>query len=139
MKTMGSMFRGQALGYMAAVFLAGVVAGAGVGYSAGKRAMVKPPPAPGLMSTHVTERLTRELGLDGRQVGSVKPIVDEACAEMESAHGENVRRMCEIMKRTNRKIEPLLTEEQKAKLKEEEAKREASMRKFARGGASGTK
>ena len=118
---------------MAALFVTGVVAGWALGYPAGKKSMVRPPLARTQMVEKVADRLAVDLNLDRQQIGLVRPMVEEACSEMASAHGENVQRMCEIMRRTNRKIEPILNENQRALLRQTEAKREASMRKFAPG------
>ncbi len=84
------------------------------------------------MTARALERLTRELQLDAAQVAKVRPLVEETNAEIFAAHGDTFGRVCELMRRCNRKIEPILTEQQRLLLKNFESKREVSFRKFAR-------
>ena len=130
---MTSLFQGRAAGYLVAVFLAGALAGGGIGYSAGRKAMFRPPPDSVQMAAHLTEKLRKEINLTPKQAEQVRPLIQQACVEMESIHGKTVQRACEIMKATNRRIEPLLSEQQRDRLRTIEAEREASMLKFARG------
>ncbi len=126
-----SMIKGKATLALAAVFVAGFLAGAGLGFTTGRKTAFRPPD-PGSMTAHAVERLTRELRLDPGQVAKVRPLVEQTSAEICAAHGDTFGRVCELMRRCNRKIEPLLREEQRLLLKEFESKREASFRKFAR-------
>lgn len=126
-----SIFKGRAAIALIAVFVAGLVAGVGLGYSTGRRAAFRPPDQKS-MTARALERLTHELRLDAEQVAKVRPVVEETNAEICSAHGDTLGRVCELMRRCNRKIEPILREEQRLLLKKFESKREATFRKFAR-------
>ncbi len=122
--------KGKAGVYLLVVFIAGLVAGGVLGYSKGRRAVFRPPD-PNSMTTRALERLTHELRLDSEQVAKVKPLVEETNEEIYAAHGETLGRVCELMRRCNRKIEPILREDQRHLMKNFESKREASIRKFS--------
>jgi Spy/CpxP family protein refolding chaperone len=116
--------------YLAAVFLAGVLAGGAGGYALGGKSRYRPPPTSEQMAGFMVERFTRELGLDADQREKLWPIARETASAMESLHRATHEKVIAVFKETHRRVETFLTPEQVSKLR---AYEEREARKFGGG------
>jgi hypothetical protein len=114
--------------YLAAVFLAGLLAGGVAGFSLGKRNAFAPP-RPQDMASHICERLKSKLRLTPEQVKQVEPLVNETAAELETVHSTTADRITEIFQKLNQRQGQFLTPEQKVLLEEMERERRQFFRK----------
>jgi hypothetical protein len=126
----------KAITYLTALFLAGALAGAFVGFNIGKRSVVQvvtpiTPPKPARSNDFsrplgpgrgwpesTRDRLTRELQLSDEQTAKIDPIIkafDQQLAEMSQKNWEN---LALAISNRNERIKPFLTEEQVKKLEE---------------------
>jgi hypothetical protein len=100
---------------LAGIFLAGALSGAALTmvlgphfhHTLGGEAQI---------SKRIMGRLTDELGLTPDQQQKIQPVIDESAKELREVHGEEVRRVGQIIRLTNEQIAPFLTPDQKAHL-----------------------
>lgn len=122
---MNGLTRKQVLASLAAVFVAGAVAGVAVGYPLGRQASLQRPPRPPRdMATHILEKYTRELALTPNQVAQVEPMLQDASQRVRVLHKENFRQTDAIMQDCNRRILALLDGGQQQRFKEMEERRD---------------
>ncbi len=112
---MNGITKTKAAVYLAAIFLAGLVAGGVAGFTVGRHTFFGPP-TPGDMTAHTLARLKGELKLSDEQVRSIRPLVEQTSAELHALHTNSMGRVMEIIKQCNRRMEPFLTAEQRQKL-----------------------
>ena len=108
--------------YLAAVFAAGLLAGAAAGFCRGKRQGSKPP-RPDDMAAHLCGRLKSRLQLTPEQEKQIKPFVCEAAEEIESIFAVAGERTTEVFQKLNERQAQFLTPEQKVLLEEMELER----------------
>jgi Spy/CpxP family protein refolding chaperone len=113
---MNPLSRNALVGYLAATFTAGVVAGGFAAWSAAPKAPQRPPRDNTPMSKRMLETFTRELGLATNQVERFRPIMEDTDREMSEIHRESGRRMKEAFERCNSRMLPVLDDSQKEKL-----------------------
>jgi hypothetical protein len=116
--------------YLAAVFVAGLLAGGAAGFSLGKRKAFGPPPRPKDMATHICGRLKSKLDLTPDQVKEIEPLVNETAAELELVNAATAERITQIFQKLNERQTRFLTDKQKALLADMERERQESFRKF---------
>jgi hypothetical protein len=114
--------------YLAAVFLAGLMAGAVAGFSLGKRNAFAPP-RPQDMASHICERLKSKLHLTPEQVKQIEPFVNESAADLEAIHSTTADRITEIFQKLNQRQAQFLTPEQRVLLEGMERERQQFFRK----------
>jgi hypothetical protein len=134
---MSPLSRNAIIGYLAATFVAGAVAGV-----FGARAFPpKPPPRPpretGAMSERILKRWTTDFHLSEEQVAKIKPILKTVETEVSGIHQENEGRMKGSFERMHQQVLPLLDDEQK-RLFEEHRKKMERRASERRHGGSGT-
>jgi Spy/CpxP family protein refolding chaperone len=122
--------RRRAALYLAAVFLAGALAGVAGGYAFGRRPVFRPPPSPDQMAEMIVERFTRELGLTPDQQEKLRPIARDSSTAMETLHRDTHEKVIALFQETHQRVRAFLTPDQVEKLRAFEA-REA--RKFGGG------
>jgi hypothetical protein len=113
---MNPLSRNALVGYLAATFTAGVVAGGFAAWSAAPKAPQRPPRDNTPMSKRMLETFTRELALGTNQVEQFRPIMEDTDREMSEIHRESGRRMKEAFERCNSRMLPILDDGQKEKL-----------------------
>jgi Spy/CpxP family protein refolding chaperone len=116
--------------YLAAVFVAGLVAGGMAGLTLARTVAPKPPPAE--LAENVRSRLKADLRLSDKQVRQISPIVDELMQEMQAEHDQTVERVVRIIRRKHQRMEQFLAPEQRSKFKQIEQEREEAFRRGAR-------
>jgi hypothetical protein len=109
--------------YLAAIFVAGLLAGGAAGFSFGKRRAFTPP-RPQDIAPHLCERLKSKLHLTPDQVTRIDPLVQEAASELELVHSTTAEQIKEIFQKLNQRQTQFLTAEQKVLLEELERERQ---------------
>jgi len=77
---------------------------------------------PGLMGIRMRDRLRTELNLTPEQVAKISPIIDKTAAQLAEIRKETGRRVHEIMVEAHREMAANLTNDQRLKLQEMEAR-----------------
>ncbi|HVY71337.1 MAG TPA: hypothetical protein VHH73_15500 [Verrucomicrobiae bacterium] len=116
-------WRQSAVVYLASIFVAGVMAGAISGYTYARKKVFKSArqeDMPALMC----KRLQARLGLTPGQMRQIEPIMIEAGQEIHGEHCQAMGRVEGIVKEANRRINAILTPEQRDKLAVMEKERE---------------
>jgi Spy/CpxP family protein refolding chaperone len=102
------------------VFVAGGITGAFVGASHTRRQVFGP--HRGMPGEHMRRWIRHELNLTPEQVAKISPIIDKASAQLESIRMETGRRVRETMEQAHQEMAASLTDEQRVKLHEIEAR-----------------
>ena len=103
------------------VFVAGGMTGAFLGASHARHLFFAQPHR-GMMSQRLREHYRAQLNLTPEQVAKISPIIDKAAAQLEEIRGTTGRRVHETIAEAHREMAADLTEEQRAKLQEIEAR-----------------
>jgi Spy/CpxP family protein refolding chaperone len=103
------------------VFVAGGMTGAFFGASHARHLFFAQPHR-GMMSERMRDRLRAQLNLTPEQVAKISPILDKAAAQLEEIRGTTGRRVHETIAEAHREMAADLTEEQRAKLQDIEAR-----------------
>ncbi len=77
---------------------------------------------PGLMGVRMWDRLRTELKLTPEQVAKISPIIDKTATQLADIRKETGRRVHEVMIGAHREMAANLTEDQRLKLQEIEAR-----------------
>lgn len=83
---MSGLTRTRIVWYLAAIFLAGAIAGAVGGYTFGKETRHWPPPGPRDMAGGIRKHLESRLQLTPEQVAQINPHIEALCTEMSNLH-----------------------------------------------------
>jgi len=103
------------------VFIAGGITGAFVGGSYARHhffAFHRPE----LIGGRMKERLRAELNLTPEQVAKISPIIDKTTVQLRDIRRQTARRVHETIADAHRQMAPTLTEEQRQKLQQMEAR-----------------
>ncbi|MGI9114549.1 MAG: hypothetical protein DLM52_11445 [Chthoniobacterales bacterium] len=84
---------------------------------------------PGPMAEHMKQHLRDELKLTPQQVDKIAPIVDHATASLEAKREETAREVHAIFEEMHARISPLLTDEQRERLRRMEERHRQMMRR----------
>ena len=103
------------------VFVAGGMTGAFLGASH-VRHLFFAQPHRGMISQRMRDHYRAKLNLTPEQVAKISPIIDKAAAQLEEIRGTTGRRVYETIAEAHREMAADLTEEQRAKLQEIEAR-----------------
>lgn len=114
--------------YAILIFVAGAVTGAFVAPIVGRSFMRLPDSHH--MSHVMLARLRSGLDLTDEQMAKIKPLVENACGDMETIHHETMQRVLNRMAETNAKISAFLTPEQKMKFERMQAEHRLQIRHF---------
>ena len=104
------------------VFVAGGMTGAFLGASHARHLFSAQPPR-GMMSERMRDRFRAQLNLTPEQVAKISPIMDKAAAQLEEIRRTTGRRVRETFAEAHRAMATDLTEQQRAKLQEIDARR----------------
>ena len=121
---MKPLSRNAIIGYLAATFVAGAVAGVFGARAFPAKPAARPPRESGGMSARILKRWTTDFHLSPEQVGKIEPILKTAETEVSGIHQETERRMKGSFERMHQQVLPLLDEEQKRLLEEHRKKME---------------
>ena len=103
------------------VFVAGGMTGAFFGASHARH-LFSAQPHRAMMSERMRDRFRAQLNLTPEQVAKISPIMDKAAAQLEEIRRTTGRRVRETFAEAHREMATDLTEEQRAKLQEIEAR-----------------
>jgi hypothetical protein len=118
----------SAIAYLAAVFVAGAVAGGAGGYYCGVREAMTPP-GPREITAAMCDRLKSRLHLRDDQMAHIQPIIKDAVAEFRGACAGMMDKMSELARKTNERIAQYLDPNQKAELDQMERERQEFFKK----------
>jgi Spy/CpxP family protein refolding chaperone len=126
---------------LAAIFVAGLVVGGSVGFQVARSSAPKAPPTErrdakagnrgGDFVERMCSRQQRDLGLSDEQLAKIKPIYEQASAELKAVNAENYERVRAIFRASHEKIKPFLTTNQVQKLEEKNREREMRFKKHS--------
>ena len=126
---------------LAAIFVAGLVVGGSVGFQVA-RSNAPAPPAPerrdgksgnrgGDFVEKMCLRQQKDLGLSDEQVAKIKPVYEQASADLKAVNAENYERVRAIYRASHERIKPFLTTNQVQKLEEKIREREIRFKKHS--------
>ena len=121
----------RVLAYLAAIFVAGALAGGIGGYSLARNRTPKAPPSPPdskLMVQHTIERLETRLKLSPQQLGRIRDIVEQSFAEAQCRSSNHIKEVGDVFRRMNTKISEHLDSNQKVEFDRMEKERRDKMR-----------
>ena len=127
-----NLSKGKVILYLAAIFILGAVAGTMGGYTTARQQAISPPRHREL-ARHFRSRLAK-LELTQEQMAQVEPIIAQTCAEIERAHRESLKRVGEVIRKSNQEIALFLKPDQKEKLEQMERERQELVRKRCKTG-----
>ena len=104
------------------VFIAGGATGVFVTTAIAHRIMFAPHPQ-GFVAQAMKNRLRWQLRLTDEQMAKVSPIIEKTGAQLEQIRGDTGKRVRETIAQAHREIAPLLTPEQRERLKQMEERR----------------
>jgi hypothetical protein len=135
---MSALSRNAIIGYLAATFVAGAVAGVfGARAFAAKPPPPRPPRETGAMSERILKRWTTDFHLSPDQVSKIEPLLKTSETEVSGIHQDTERRMKACFERMHQQVMPLLDDEQKHLLEEHIKKMERRNSERRRGGGGG--
>ena len=105
------------------VFIAGGMTGAFLGASHARHLFFESP-RHGIIGDRMRERLRAQLDLTPEQVARISPIIEKTATQLEEERRDTGKRVHEIMTGAHQEIAANLTEIQRAKLQEMEARRQ---------------
>ena len=111
------------------VFIAGGITGAFVGGAHARHLFFRPGHR-GFVKERMGERLRIELKLTPEQVAKISPILDKASGEIDAIRAETARRVHETIRRSHEEMASILTDEQRARMKEMETRHRRYLRGF---------
>src|SRR5213082_3606404 len=103
------------------VFVAGGIAGAALGGFYARHLFIEFN-HPGRVGDRMKERLRTELKLTPEQVAKISPIVDKTAAQLHEIRRDTARRVHETIAEAHRQMAVNLTDEQRQKLQQIEAR-----------------
>ena len=115
---MNPLSRKAVVGYLAATFVAGTLAGGFATRAFFPKTPQRPNREGGGMGKRMLATFTKELKLSTNQVELCRPIMEAADRDMSETHRENGRRMREAFDRCNAHLLPLLNSDQKILLED---------------------
>lgn len=132
---MSPLSRNAIIGYLAATFVAGAVAGVFGARAFPAKPAPRPPRETGAMSQRILKRWTTDFHLSPQQVTQIEPILKTVETEVSGIHQENEGRMKGSFERMHQQVLPLLDDEQKRLFEEHRKKmeRRASERRHGSG------
>jgi hypothetical protein len=132
---MSPLSRNAIIGYLAATFVAGAVAGVFGARAFPAKPAPRPPRETGAMSERILKRWTTDFHLSPEQVAKIKPILKTVETEVSGIHQENEGRMKGSFERMHQQVLPLLDQEQKRLFEEHRKKMERRANERRHGGA----
>jgi Spy/CpxP family protein refolding chaperone len=103
------------------VFIAGGMTGAFFAVSHSRRIFIESH-EPGVMADRMRERLRVELKLTPDQLAKISPIIEKSATQLEQIRIETGRKVHETFLQAHREMSAYLTDEQRAKLQQIEAR-----------------
>ena len=127
--------KGKIVLYLAAIFVAGGVTGAVIGWREIKEKKWEPPTTKGICD-YFRKRLQVELGLNADQVQQLEPLLQKRVKAMEEIRTRTVQQIDELLRTSDAEIADALklTADQRAKLQEMGKNRREHFGKGHRGG-----
>lgn len=127
---------------LAAIFVAGLVVGGSVGFQVARSNAPKAPPAEhrdnkggnrsgGDFVERMCLRQQKDLGLSDEQLAMIKPVYEQASADLKAVNAENYERVRAIYRASHERIKPFLTTNQVQKLEEKIREREMRFKKHS--------
>ena len=134
--------KAQLISGLIAIFAAGLVVGGSVGFQVAKSGEAPPPPQKqrdrkggGGSSGDFVERMCskqqKDLNLSEEQVAKIRPVYEQAAAELKAVNAENYERVRAIFRASHDKIRPFLDTNQLQKLDEKNRERELRFKRHS--------
>jgi hypothetical protein len=114
---MNNLTKGKLLGYLAGIFVAGLIAGGVLGFNYGRQSLFKPPP-PDRISRSILNWFKTELQLSAEQIHQIEPILDETTLKINALHQETRTNTQALIRESHQRMAPFLSDLQKTKLEE---------------------
>jgi hypothetical protein len=102
------------------VFIAGGMAGAFIAAAQVRHRFFHPPAT--MLNERMRRHLRAQLHLNQEQLANISPIIDKTAGQLEEIQRATAERVREAIAQEHREIAPYLSDEQRAKLKELEAR-----------------
>jgi Spy/CpxP family protein refolding chaperone len=136
-ESVSSLFRTKIILGLAGLFLAGMVAGAALGWASARQRSFRPPSGQTIQE-HLRQEMRNELGLTPDQVQKLEPILEQRIREFEALHARSVAQGEEIIRASNARImtQLELTEGQRAKLEALDQRRREMFRRHGKGAST---
>ena len=127
--------KGKIMLYLAAIFVAGGVTGAVIGWRGTKEKKWEPPTREGICG-YFRKQLQEELGLNTDQIQQLEPLLQKRVKAMEEIRTRTVQQIDELLRASDAEIADALklTADQRAKLQEMGKNRREHFGKGHRGG-----
>lgn len=109
--------------YLVALFLAGLLAGACLGYSAARYQIMQPLKLSRL-SKGIQAELTSKLGLDSAQQEKMRPLVERSIGRIQGIYSNTMGEIELVLQDSQHELESFLRPDQKAKMSDLAASRE---------------
>lgn len=122
-----SAARKTAFAYLLATFLAGGLAGVGLGYYRGRQPVFRPP-SPDAMLEKSRTRLITDLALTEAQLQKIDPILKERAAALKKARNDSMQQFRTLMDQYHQRVAALLTPDQQVKYEARRLEREKKWR-----------
>lgn len=106
------------------VFIAGGMTGAFFGASHARHVFFEPHRR-GIMGERMLERLRTQLTLTPEQVAKISPIIEKTATQLEQVRRETGQKVREVFQGSHQEIATHLTDDQRAKLEQIEARHRA--------------
>jgi hypothetical protein len=119
--------RGKAIAYTVALFLAGGICGAMLMARMSPAGQTLKVGRADEIAAKIQEKLKTGLGLTPEQLDKFRPLIVKAAGELESSHSNCLDRITAALDTLHAQIAPQLTPDQKKKLLDIEAQRNAQM------------
>ncbi len=133
---MSPLSRNAIIGYLAATFVAGAVAGVFGARAFPAKPAPRPPRETGAMSQRILKRWTTDFHLSPQQVTQIEPILKTVETEVSGIHRESEGRMKGSFERMHQQVLPLLDDEQKRLFEEHRKKMERRASERRHGGGT---
>jgi hypothetical protein len=115
--------------YIALIFLAGAVAGAGIrSMTPEAQTRPRPPRSPEDFANHIFNRIKERLELEPEQIEKIEPVFRSGFDEVRRIQDQSVKEVEAAVKRNHDEIAKLIRPDQRLKLEELDREREKSFR-----------
>jgi Spy/CpxP family protein refolding chaperone len=119
---MNPSFKGRLIAGFILAFIAGAACGAFFGFHQARAWRAEFGHHPHAFADRIRNRIKSELDLTPEQLTKVEPVLNHADDELQKIRAETGLKVRQVATQTNRALEPLLTDAQRAKLQKIESR-----------------
>jgi hypothetical protein len=121
----------KVIGYIAAIFLSGVLAGGVAGYTLAKQ-RPSPMPKPQEMAQGILSHLKTRLQLTSEQMTKARPLVEQTCSEIQAKSREQRKEISQRFEAMDMEITAFLSQMQREEFEKMQQERRELMSKHGR-------